>query len=238
MREPSAKGRRPAGRDDRDLVAATGDSFAAENAFYLNAAPSRFAKFLAHAKLYEMSVTVPGHFVEVGVFRGASFSRFRKLGALLHPDHHRKFLGFDVFGAFPEADYAPDKAVLTTQHAAYGDRGIDRAALLALLRAQGLAENVELIEGDICKTLPSYLAAREELSVAIANIDVDLYEPTRIAIEQLFPRVPRGGVVVLDDYEGFPGAKRAIDEYLAAERRPERLAKFPFAHSPCYLIKE
>ena len=213
------------------------DAFEAENEFYLNAAPSRMAKFLAHAKLYEMSVGVPGNFVELGVFRGASFSRFRKLGWLLHPDHHRKFVGFDVFGAFPNADFAPDEPVLRTQHAAYGDRGIGRDEFLLLLRGQGLAENVELIEGDIRETLPTYLAAHAEMSVAIANIDVDLYEPTRIAMEQLFPRVPRGGIVILDDYEGFPGAKRAIDEYLAAEQRPERLAKFPFSHSPCYLIK-
>ena len=48
----------------------------------------------------------------------------------------------------------------------------------------------------------------------------------------------KGGVVILDDYEALPGAKKATDEYLAAHQRQETIRKFPFALSPCYLIKE
>ena len=212
--------------------------FEAENYFYQHCHPSRISKFLAHAKLYELSLSLPGHFAEAGVFKGSSFCRFRKLGRLFHPDHVRRFIGFDVFGDFPAAKYEPDVSVLEALLATAGSQGVSRSELFELLEAQGLAENVELIEGDICQTLPEYLNSHQEMSFAIINIDVDLYEPTKIALQTLFPRVVRGGVVILDDYEAFPGAKKAVDDYMAAFQRPERIEKLPFALSPCYLIKQ
>lgn len=214
------------------------DVFEAENEFYLHCEPSRISKFLAHAKLYEMSLGLPGEFVEAGVLKGVSFCRFRKLGRLHHPDHHRRFIGFDVFGPFPEAEFESDKAKREYLLSVAGDTGIDKDRLLGLLGKQGLADNVELIEGDIRQTLPRFLDANQEMSVSIVNIDLDLYDPVKAVLEHLFERVVRGGIVILDDYEGFPGARRAIDEFLSEHDRPETIRKFPFAQSPCYLIKE
>jgi hypothetical protein len=213
------------------------DAFDAENEFYRRCSIDRVSKFLAHAKLYEMSLGLPGHFAEAGVFKGASFCRFRKLGRLFHPDHTRRFIGFDVFGKFPAATYGPDKAELERQWAVDGDQGISRSILQQLLDEQGLANNVDLIEGDIRETIPRYLSENKQMSLAIVNIDLDLYEPTKVALEHFFPLIVRGGVVILDDYEGFPGAKKAVDDYLAAMNRSERIQKFSFAYTPSFLIK-
>ena len=212
--------------------------FEAENHFYKYCDPTRLSKFLAHAQLYQMSLGLPGAFVEAGVYKGASFCRFRKLGRLLHPDHYRKFIGFDVFGTFPEADYEPDRPAHQALLEAAGNESISKSDLLDLLEEQSLADNVDLIQGDVSESMPEYLKNHEELSVAILNIDVDLYQPTKDALEYFFPRVVRSGIIILDDYEGFPGAKKAADEYLAAHQRPEVIQKFPFALSPCYIIKE
>src|SRR5437870_4731468 len=100
------------------------DVFEAENQFYRHCRTDRISKFLAHAKLYEMSLGLPGHVAEAGVFKGASFCRFRKLGRLFHPDHARRFVGFDVFGRFPAAEYGPDKVELDRQWAADGNQSI------------------------------------------------------------------------------------------------------------------
>lgn len=214
------------------------DYFEAENHFYLYSDPSRIGKFLTHAKLYEMTVGVPGHFMEIGVFKGASFCRFRKLGRLMHPDHHRMFLGFDVFGKFPEADYEADRQLLEDMNKISGEDSIDDAALMKILAEQGLDQNVELIKGDVRETLPAYAKDHQEMTFACVNIDVDLYEPIRVAMEQIFPMVAPGGVVMLDDYEGFPGAKKAVDDYLRDNDRPERIEKLPFAFSPCHIVKQ
>jgi hypothetical protein len=212
--------------------------FEAENRFYLHCRTDRISKFLAHAKLYEMSLGLPGHFAEAGVFKGASFCRFRKLGRLFHPDHVRRFVGFDVFGTFPASEYGPDTAELERQWRTDGNESIAKSALRHLLTDQGLADNVDLVEGDVRETIPRYLAERQQMSFAVVNIDLDLYEPTKAALQHLFPLVVRGGVVILDDYEGFPGAKKAVDEYLAEHQRSERLQKFSFAYTPCFIIKE
>jgi hypothetical protein len=214
------------------------DYFEAENTFYLHSEPSRISKFLAHARLYEMSLGLPGHFLEAGVFKGASFCRFRKIGKLLHPDHYRQFFGFDTFGQFPEAEYGPDKELLKDMNAISGEMSVDREELLNLLAQQGLADNVELVAGDVRQTLPDFLAAHEEHAFAFVNIDVDLYEAVKSILEHVFPRVVRGGIILLDDYEGFPGARKAVDEYLEANNRKEIVQKLPFAFSPCHIVKE
>jgi Macrocin-O-methyltransferase (TylF) len=61
---------------------------------------------------------------------------------------------------------------------------------------------------------PKFLADHR---FALVHIDVDLYEPTRAALEFFHPRLSPGAVMICDDY-GFascPGARKAVDEYLA-----------------------
>lgn len=213
--------------------------FDIENEFYKFCDPTRISKFLAQAKLYEMSLGLPGDFIELGVFKGASFCRFRKLGYLFHPDHARKFLGFDVFGKFPEADHPIDKAELERQFISDGDTSINKDELYELLSRQNLSNNVELIKGDIRTTLPDYFSDQNDTAISIINIDLDLYGPIKTALEILFPRVVRGGIIILDDYAaGFPGARLAVDEFLEKSNRKETVKKFPWTNTPCYLIKQ
>ena len=215
------------------------DVFEIENEFYRQAHPSRFSKFLAHAKLYEMSLGLPGDFVECGVFKGASFCRFRKLASLFHPDHARKFVGFDVFGRFPDADIKEDEAELQRQFTIDGDTGIDVEELRKIIKDQGLDGNVELVKGDVRVTLPEYFNDHQDMALSIVNIDLDLYGPVKVALEVLFPKVVRGGIIILDDYAaGFPGANKAVEEFMAENGRKERIQKFPWTYTPAFIIKE
>ena len=67
-------------------------------------------------------------------------------------------------------------------------------------------------------------------------MDVDIYEPTVIILKHLWPRVVKGGVLLLDDYGNFPGETKAVDEYFKGDGIEIR--KLPFAASPAYIIKE
>jgi hypothetical protein len=54
------------------------------------------------------------------------------------------------------------------------------------------------------------------------HIDVDLYQPTRDAVEFFYPRLSPGGIVVCDDY-GFatcPGARKAVDDFATGKGVP------------------
>lgn len=209
-------------------------AFDYENGFYLTASVGRISKFVTHLDLFRMAQTVPGEIVECGVFKGVSLSRWIKLRALLENETSRRIIGFDTFGSFPEADYAPDHVTRQRFVEAAGDQSIRVADMRATLEHLGLATNVELVEGDILNTVPAYVAARPELRIALLHIDVDLLEPTRVCLEHLWPHVSRGGIIVLDDYGAFAGANKAVDDFLPPG---VRVHKLPYTKDICYAIK-
>jgi O-methyltransferase len=79
------------------------------------------------------------------------------------------------------------------------------------------AERVHLVEGRVEDTLPA--AAPEE--IALLRLDTDWYESTKHELVHLYPRLSPGGVLILDDYGHYEGARRAVDEYFeSAGGRP------------------
>lgn len=76
--------------------------------------------------------------------------------------------------------------------------------------------NVQMIVGDIIETAPARLAGEREFG--LVHIDVDVYPPTEFCLRFFAPRLARGALLVVDDY-GFttcPGAKKAVDDFIAA----------------------
>jgi len=70
-------------------------------------------------------------------------------------------------------------------------------------------ERVEFIEGDVAETLRRHVPER----IALLRLDTDWYESTKVGLEVLYPRVTTGGVVILDDYGHWQGARKAVDDY-------------------------
>jgi len=207
-----------------------------ENAFYLTSKPGRLGKLLAHYELYTMSLDIPGVMVECGIFKGASFSRFAMMRSLLEHQETRKIVGFDIFGKFPQTNFEDDKNKLDLFIEQAGDESISQEQLIQSLQDKDCHKNIELIAGDICETAPQYIQDNPELKISLLNLDVDIYEPNVAILDNLFPKISIGGVLILDDYGIFPGATKAIDDYF--KHRPEKVHKLPFAHSPSYIIKE
>lgn len=209
--------------------------FAIENEFYRTASVTRLGKFVTHLDLFKRSSGLPGEIVECGVFKGASLYRWIKLRDLLENSGSRKVIGFDVFGDFPEAASTVDKLRRQQFVDAAGARGPSKSEILKSLCEQNLVDNVELVEGDILKTVPTYIAHHEELRISLLNIDVDLYEPTRCCLEKFYPRVVSGGIVILDDYGAFPGASIAIEEYF--KTLDVKIEKLPYSFSVSFVEK-
>ena len=44
-------------------------------------------------------------------------------------------------------------------------------------------------------------------------MDTDFYESTKIELETLYPRLSKGGILIIDDYGHFKGCRKAVDEY-------------------------
>lgn len=211
-------------------------SFEYENGFYLTAPPSRVGKLLAHYEFYKQARKLPGAVVECGVFKGCSLIRFAMFRQLLGDVATKPIVGFDTFGEFPQTSFQPDIALRKRHLDLCGPESISRQQLLEVLARHRLNENLELVEGDILTTLPAYLNAKPGLEVALLNLDVDIYEPSKVILEMLYPRLVPGGILLLDDYKVFPGETKAVDDYFGAERL--RIKRSSFGPTPHYLIKE
>jgi predicted O-methyltransferase YrrM len=104
----------------------------------------------------------------------------------------------------------------------------------AEFRAHGLdPASVELVRGSFDETLPGYAG-----TIALLHVDADLYESYRVTLSELWPRLAIGGVVAFDEYDdsaAWPGARRAVDEFLqslppgSAELRRDGAAGKSFA---------
>ena len=221
----------------------TQNMYDAETHFNLMMDHERLSKFLVHWEAMKLTQNVPGSIVECGVFKGTSFARFALMRQLLGGDFSSKIIGFDVFSDdFPDTNFTEDKAQREHWIETAGPSSISVEQLSEVLESKSIS-NFELIAGDATRTIPEYCEKNKGMRISLLNVDIDFVEPTKVALQQLVPRVVKGGMVLLDNYAGFGtsglsyhGDTRGIDEYIS-ETRIE-LKRFPFAARPCYFIKE
>jgi hypothetical protein len=74
------------------------------------------------------------------------------------------------------------------------------------------AERVHYHPGLVEETIPA--AAPER--IALLRLDTDWYASTKHELDHLYDRVQSGGVVIIDDYDYWDGARKAVDEFIAA----------------------
>ena len=53
--------------------------------------------------------------------------------------------------------------------------------------------------------------------IALLRLDTDWYKSTWHELEHLYPRLSVGGVLIIDDYGHWEGARRAVDEFIEAK---------------------
>ena len=145
---------------------------------------------------------VEGHFAEVGVYRGDS-------GRLMHSiDPSRNLYLFDTFEGFPKQDL--EKGV---EH----DRRFKDTSVKIVLRNIGHTKNVIIKKGRI----PDTLTGLESVLFAFVLVDLDLYVPTVASLEFFYPKISRGGYLMVHDYnnpESNWACKRAVDEFMRDKR--------------------
>ena len=210
-------------------------SFEYENNFYLSCGINRISKVLAHYELYKMVQDIPGAIVECGVFKGTSLARFATFRDLFGNSYSKKIIGFDTFDEFPETDFSEDQSFRERFIKNAGSESISKEQLMQVLKHKETDKNLELVEGDIMQTVPEYLEKHPELRISLLNLDTDIYEPAKVILEYLYPKIVKGGILILDDYGTFPGETKAVEEYFAES--DIQIKKFPFCMTPSYILK-
>jgi hypothetical protein len=198
------------------------------------------AQALTRIKLFETIAEVQGAIVECGVHRGNSLMLYYHLSSILEPvAFTRKVIGFDTFEGFPAVSEKDPEGVFVG-----GMRDTDYSHLKKWVDLQDLnrsishIEKVQLVKGDARKTIPRYVKENPHLIIALLYLDFDLYEPTSVALENLLPLVPKGGVVGFDEINQakWQGETIAMKERISIA--DVRLKKFYFDPHVSYYIVE
>lgn len=204
-------------------------------------------RFLAHIELFQKTMNVPGDIAELGVFRGLGLMTWANLlEAYCVGDRTKTVYGFDNWLGFTKFD-AQDDATNEKAHKTLG--GFNPEAFHRELsdaieiydsdRFVPWKVRVKLIDGQIEATVGEFVEANPGIRFSLIHFDCDLYAPTKVALETLWPRVSRGGVLLFDEYgiPDWPGETQAVDEFL--EDKPGlKLDTFPWTNAPAaYLVK-
>ena len=174
---------------------------------------------LAIASKYIRDTGVPGDFVEAGVWRGGSSIVAKRILS------DRKFFLFDTYQGMTEpskfdfrvgnsdAESTKSKWIQSQKedHNAWVFAPIhevkDNFARFGLLD-----DLIVFVQGDVAITLHKEEVPSE---ISLLRLDTDFYESTLVELEVLWPRLVVGGILILDDYGHWDGARRAVDEYFS-----------------------
>ena len=166
---------------------------------------------------YVVRSEIPGEFVECGVWRGGSVMMMA-LALKVFGGVGRRLHCFDTFEGMPppgERDIRHDTGEAAADLLAADEDFHARATLDEVernLAATGYpAELVTYCRGKVEDTLPAAAPDR----VALLRLDTDWYQSTKHELQCLYPRLSVGGVLIIDDYGFFRGARQATDEYFA-----------------------
>jgi hypothetical protein len=152
-----------------------------------------------------LDAAIVGDFAELGVWRGNTAAVLAHFAA----SERRTVYLFDTFAGFSERDF----------------KGVDAGA-----RPKNFANtSIDMVREVVgpawscCEVAAGYFPdsvqpRHRDRRYAVVSLDCDLYEPMKAGLAFFYPRMPRGGLLMLHDYSSrqWPGAKQAVDEFCRA----------------------
>ena len=211
--------------------------FEIENKFYETSEIGRISKLIAHYELYSKSIGLMGDIFEFGVFKGVSLIQFASFRNIFKEELQKKIVAFDTFDDFPETQFQADKKLREQFISEAGSKSIDITELEKIFNKKKI-NNFSLIKGNILETLPNFIDDNKDIKISLLHIDVDVYEPTKLILEMLFSKVVKGGVIIFDDYNVFPGETKAVNEFFKKNDDLE-IKQLSFSKKrPSFIIKK
>jgi len=212
------------------IIEAAGSSTDLLHHFPAYAGHVTLARFIFLYEIYKMTLGLAGHIAEAGIFKGTSVIQFAKMMRLFEPESLGLVFGYDWFrGNHPEGD----EAELVTE----GSYFASFEEVSEVVRLQDLDSLVRLVDLDLSGTaLAEYFEKNAHLHFKIVMLDCGLYEIVRNCLEHFWPRMSKGAVLILDNFnhETAPGEVRALREIL-----PDvQIRTMPFCAQPtAYIVK-
>ena len=177
-------------------------------------------RLLSLYEIFKLVVEIKGSIIECGVNQGFGLMSWAKFSSIIEPINlTRRIYGFDTFEGFPSLN-DKDKSK-NSNHLKKGDLKAEVfEELLSLTeiydstRVLGHIKKINLIKGNAVDTIPEFIKQNPHILVSLLFLDFDLYEPTKVAIENFIPRMPKGSVIAFDELDNplWPGETLAMLE--------------------------
>ena len=184
--------------------------------------PERIVTMI-HAVRYVVENNVPGAIVECGVWRGGSIM----IALLVLMKMGRTDRDVYLYDTFSGMTAPTEKDIVLDGRSAADllkqETRKPSANIWAWATREDVTQNVlstaypkdriHLVEGDVLKTIPATSPAQ----IALLRLDTDWYESTKHELLHLYPCLSRSGVLIIDDYGWWKGARKAVDEYFGEQ---------------------
>jgi len=197
---------------------------------------------LRQAIQYLIRHGIAGDIVECGVWRGGTMLAAALTLLEMGSDDRRLWL-YDTFEGMPPP--SPQDVDYANRPAAQIMRGQDKRTSLVwaysplenvrqVMQQSGYpSDRVIFVRGKVEETIPRQAPAQ----IALLRLDTDWYESTYHELVHLYPRLTVGGVMIVDDYGHWQGARRAVDQYCQEQKLKVLLHRIDYTGRACVKIE-
>jgi predicted O-methyltransferase YrrM len=177
---------------------------------------------LHHAVSHVVQAGVPGDIVECGTARGGSAAlmglTLKRLGS-----RDRRLWLFDTYEGLPaptvnDPDFEIARPYTGTCLGALED-------VTASFRRLGIEDLAVFVKGLFQDTL----AVADVRQIAVLHIDGDWYDSVKTCLDTLYDKVSDGGIIQIDDFGFWQGARKAVEEFFDERRLAPRLVKVDYS---------
>ena len=177
---------------------------------------------------YILLANIEGDFVECGVYKGGSMMAMA-LVLLKENCPDRKLYLYDTFTGMTEpSDVDVDFRERPPKSSKWPIVPSDQVKA-ALYSTKYPQDKMHFVQGKVEDTLPEQAPE----SISLLRLDTDWYESTKHELTHLFPRLSPGGILIIDDYGHYRGARQAVDEYFSENKIPVLLHRMDFSGRMC-----
>ena len=167
---------------------------------------------------------VEGEFAELGVYRGEAAKLIH------HYCPERSLTLFDTFDGFNKKDISFENKQIKNSESITHFK--DTSEKLVLDTLQPRSENIHIKKGYFPDSLTKEYDSKR---FAFVHLDADLYKPTKNGLEFFYPRMNSRGIILVHDYNAWPGVRKAVDEFLLD--KPELVIPMPDKSGSAIFVK-
>lgn len=170
---------------------------------------------------YLIRNNIPGDFVECGVWKGGNPMLIATM-LLKYKITNKKIFLYDTFEGMSnpttkDVDYKGRQADILMENT-HNKEAIESVwcyssyeEVKTTMQGTGYpSENIIMVKGKVEDTIPVMIPT----SICLLRLDTDWYESTYHELKYLYPLLSKNGVLIIDDYGHWAGAREAVDTYL------------------------